>query len=246
MLNSDDLYLAGKIARSQGAVVPRAWYREHMTRAMKAAGLSLSVMAAKTYEFYRRALRDRARDLYSGAMSEDEWLDYMIDTIADQLTGAFRAGLREVDAKMTDELQEELDKIIQSEYDHVLDLGASILEAKDRQAGMDGINSRLDSWAERWNDTKDRAILLAAPKDLALQWVYGDTEHCETCQALNGVIAYAGAWNEAELKPQSPPNEALECGGWRCQCRLEPTDEKPSEGNIPGTSVPCDFVRKND
>lgn len=240
----DELYLAGKILRAQGGIPPKAWYKAHMERVAKAAGITLHVQSMKTYNFYLRALREYARDLYQSG-DDSVWLDRMTELIQDQLTGAFRAGLREVDAQMTDELQAALDEIVNSEYDHVLDLGTSILEARDAQSGTEGIYSRLDSWAERWNDVKDKAMLLAAPKDLAFQWVYGDTEHCETCATLNDTIAYAGAWNRAGLKPQNPPNELLDCGGWRCQCRLEPTDEKPGEDNIPGTDVPCNWVEKN-
>ena len=41
------------------------------------------------------------------------------------------------------------------------------------------------------------------------------------------------------FRPQNPPNQMLDCGGWRCQCRLEKTDS-PSFGHIPGLSVKYD------
>lgn len=238
---TDDLFLAGKILRDQGGHPPLAWYVEMVKRRNIERGVDLKSLSVKTYNFYRMKLRDYARDLYESG-NQDDFIDAMADLIQDQLTGAFRAGLREVDAKMTDELAAQLDEMILSEYMHVEELAASIIQARDAELGRDGINARLEMWAERWNDVKDRAILLGAPKDLALEWVYGDTEHCETCQNLNGTVAYAGAWNIADIKPQDPPNEALECGGWRCQCRLEPTDKKPNDDYIPGTTVPCNWT----
>lgn len=43
---------------------------------------------------------------------------------------------------------------------------------------------------------------------------------------LNGIVAYAREWNEYGIHPQSPPNDLLECGGWRCQCRLVSTAKR--------------------
>ena len=51
-------------------------------------------------------------------------------------------------------------------------------------------------------------------------------EHCATCAALDGLVAYAVDWERSGVKPQNPPNGALECGGWRCDCSLVPTKER--------------------
>jgi hypothetical protein len=34
---------------------------------------------------------------------------------------------------------------------------------------------------------------------------------------------------EQRFHPQGAPNDALECGGWRCDCSLEVTKEKPTD-----------------
>jgi hypothetical protein len=62
-----------------------------------------------------------------------------------------------------------------------------------------------------------------------LQWVYGDTDHCETCLSLNGLVAYASEWAASPYHPQQPPNDYLDCGGWKCKCKLEPTNKKRSK-----------------
>ena len=89
--------------------------------------------------------------------------------------------------------------------------------------------SRVDIWVGRYEDTKNEAILFYSEKNQRLVWRFGATEkHCRTCEQLNGIVAFASEWETAQVMPQSPPNGLLECGGWQCDCRLEPTDQRRS------------------
>lgn len=51
-------------------------------------------------------------------------------------------------------------------------------------------------------------------------WVYGDTDHCDTCQKLNGQRHRLRWFTERGFIPQQNGSETLECGGWRCQCTI--------------------------
>jgi hypothetical protein len=52
------------------------------------------------------------------------------------------------------------------------------------------------------------------------RWVLGATiEHCQTCLTANGQVHRMKAWKEAGVLPQS---SRLQCGGYHCDCRLEP------------------------
>lgn len=67
-----------------------------------------------------------------------------------------------------------------------------------------------------------------------LVWRLGATEqHCATCFALDGTVATVTAWGASGLRPQAAPNPRLECGGWRCDCSLTPTDQELTLGGIP-------------
>ena len=67
-----------------------------------------------------------------------------------------------------------------------------------------------------------------------LVWRLGRTEqHCSTCFALNGTVASATDWVISGIRPQAAPNARLECGGWRCDCSLDVTDEPLSAGGVP-------------
>ena len=83
-------------------------------------------------------------------------------------------------------------------------------------------------WSNRYNEVVNEAKIWFGGKQ-RLKWKLGATEkHCTTCQALDGIVAYASEWEQSGLKPQNPPNPNLECGGWHCDCSLETTDEKRS------------------
>ena len=61
-------------------------------------------------------------------------------------------------------------------------------------------------------------------------WVYGETEHCETCRQLNGIVARATEWQRIGVRPQNAPNGLLDCGGWNCQCAINPTTQRRTPG----------------
>lgn len=239
----DEIVEVIRLLRAMGKTPPQRYYANIIRDDVKAAGMTLAYPAGKTYSFYRDKLREYVRDLYRREVTDIEWLDSMMALIDDQLTGAWNAGMRDagLDPRrdMDDEMLDELATIIQGEYDHLIDFAAAIQQGADAETGFAPLYVRAEMWASRWEDTYNRALLFCSPDSARLVWVYGDTQHCETCAALNGTVATAYAWSESGIRPQSPPNDSLECGGWRCQCRLEPTKKRSSSGNIPGTDIPC-------
>ena len=65
--------------------------------------------------------------------------------------------------------------------------------------------------------------------EAAFVWRLGATEdHCVDCLNLDGQVHTAAEWLASGIQPQSPD---LACGGWNCDCRLEPT-ELPSSGGV--------------
>lgn len=60
---------------------------------------------------------------------------------------------------------------------------------------------------------------VSAVVEPSLTWRLGATEqHCTDCASLDGQTMTVSEWKAAGIQPQSPD---LECGGWRCDCRLE-------------------------
>lgn len=182
----------------------------------------------KTVEFYFRTLRGLVLSVYNGDM-RTEFIDIMANLIQGQLTQAWLTALGEAGLNMTPEMQAELDGYILNEYTFVDGYYRDILNAGLLNLPIDPLIQRARIWANRWNDIYNAAKLyIASQYGDRMVWVYGDTDHCTTCEQLNGIVAFAREWEQLNIRPQNPPNPLLECGGWRCQCRLEVTDRRRS------------------
>ena len=193
--------------------------------------------ALKTIGYYDRSLSAAVRDFYKGEIDSGEFIDEMIRLIEGQLTRAWNEGMREngLDPRkdLTDAWREVLQGEVNSEFDHVLDFAADVERAAQQQLPLAPLMQRVQMWVNRYTDVLNLSIITTAKQEDRFKWIYGDTHHCETCAMLNGVVATKEQWDASGFRPQNPPNEMLECGGWRCQCRLEKTDS-PSFGHIPG------------
>lgn len=190
----------------------------------------------KTVSGYRNAMWRAVVALYNHKIDEFDFVGRMADLIADQMRRAYNEGLRSAGldpAKdMTGAMQKELAEIIDNEDNFVLDFAQDILDnrEKDQRPPSTIFKPRIDIWANRYLDVVNRAALAGAEKKgYNLEWKLGATEeHCSTCAALDGTVATAKQWRESGYHPQNPPNDKLACGGWNCDCRLEPTDKEPT------------------
>lgn len=156
------------------------------------------------------------------------------DAISAGLNEAWRAGMRQNDVTdMLPEWQDTVDGIIADERSHIPDFAGWLTEVANNADTMGQAITqaqvRLSLWIGRYQDVFNQAVLASADEKTKLKWVMGATEkHCTTCQGLDGIIAYQREWEAAGVRPQSPPNGQLECGGWNCLCSLQPTDERKS------------------
>jgi len=186
----------------------------------------------KSIETYNRQLWSYALELYRTG-DGGVFLDQFVTAIANQLTRAWNEGAREVGVdpkEMTDDDKAELKAIIDSEYDQIIKLAEAILESRSgtldefRQA----FRNRIDLWVNRYTDVIGRARVYFGGKT-RLKWTLGKTEqHCDSCLALDGIVAFAYEWELAGIKPKAPPNAMLSCGGWECDCSLEVTEQRRS------------------
>lgn len=98
---------------------------------------------------------------------------------------------------------------------------------------MSQLKSRIDLWVNKGLDGIYNAGKLTGAKNKTLEWIYGDTEHCSDCLNLNGRVYRASIWKKYEIQPRS---SLLECKGFKCQCKFEPTDKPPTKGRPPKIS----------
>jgi len=193
--------------------------------------------AVKTEQGYFRQLWNRIREYYSGELAQGQFLDSLANLVQDQITRAWRQALRQENldpALVSSQFAQPIETMILSEFDHIDGLAADIATAKETEQGAERFRSRAEIWAKRYPDAVNRATLaIAEQMGGKLVWRLGATEeHCETCAALNGIVAYAADWREAGVQPQSPPNTQLECGGWQCDCKLERTEARRTRGAV--------------
>lgn len=191
----------------------------------------LRVAGIKSQDYYEANLKRLVRSLYKGDIDELEFTFVFGDLITGQLTKAWNEGMLEngvLEDDMTDEWRIMLGDIITQEKGQVGEYANAIISASMlTNEPIDPLLARASLWANRYQDVYNQAVIATADEKTKLEWVMGATEeHCSTCYALNGLVAYAREWEEMAVKPQQPPNTMLECGGWRCQCSLQPTTNR--------------------
>ena len=191
-----------------------------------------TIEALKNANTYVRELWKYCLDLYRTG-DGGVFLTQFIEAIRNQMTRAWNEGAREVGVEpeeMTDTDRAELKAIIDSEYDHVIDLGEAIIASRGETLAefRQQFRNRVDLWVNRYEDAANRAKVYFGNRQ-RLVWTLGATEqHCETCARLSGIVAFAYEWEQSGIRPQSPPNPVLTCGGWQCDCSLLPTDKRRS------------------
>lgn len=82
--------------------------------------------------------------------------------------------------------------------------------------------ARAAGYAQTLDAIYSQAKLYGAGNKM-LTWVFGETEHCNTCNDLNGQ-RHRAAWYIARDYIPRRPGAAMDCGGYKCQCKLEDDD----------------------
>jgi hypothetical protein len=195
----------------------------------------------KTLEMFDRQLWSYSLEFFRGEISDGEFEQLFIDAIENQLTRAWNEGADEVGVSVEDMTEEDLgilQGLITDEIGYLTGLGVDIIDAKESTVGMTdsealdafrtSFRSRIDVWASKYGEMVNRAKIHFGGKT-RLVWRLGATEeHCTTCSALNGIVAYAYEWDQSGITPGESGSEILECRGYHCDCSLEETDERRS------------------
>jgi len=188
----------------------------------------------KTEATYFRQLWSRVLALYRSEIHMGEFLTELSNIVQNQITRAWRAALRDegLDPNLAStpggEFYDEMEAMVLSEFDYADNFAYDIARAGANQSGFEPFRMRTELWANRYNDAYNKATLeINTQLGGKLEWKLGETEeHCETCAALNELVAFAHEWQTAGFRPQNPPNPLLDCGGWQCDCKLVATDKR--------------------
>jgi hypothetical protein len=212
---------------------------------LEAVKLTIDYLGAwgwKTYEFFLRSLSASVRALWAGNITEAVFIDKLASLLEQQMRRAWNEGMRDngLDPArdMKPEWEQAYQELVAEQFGYVDQFAADIVEArKVPGASIDPFIIRAELWANNYTSTVNTARVVTAAKDARYVWRLGATEeHCETCAALNGVVALASDWDKLRARGIEPQGDKLMCGGWNCDCMLELTDDDLTPGGIP--SVP--------
>lgn len=192
------------------------------------------------FDQFGQDVRDLVQSLWDENIGEAEFKDTLEKIVTTQLTNAYNAawydaiGTEDFPSDLDDALKEEIKKQIEFIDGYYED----IIRDRALGIGLVALLARADLWGARGREAYNNAMLIIGGGDNTapnnLEWVEGDTvQKCDTCLALDGIVAPADLWNELGIYPQMGDNPRLECHGWRCQCQLVVTD-KPETPNARG------------
>lgn len=192
------------------------------------------VYVEKAIEEFRRGLRAAVRGYWNGAFTRDEFEDACFTSIYRRYTEAWQVGAAQcgiAPGEYTDAERARLTEMIYNDADFIAGLGDAVAAGSKANGGkLSPLFRRLALWENRYNAVKAEAQASACA-DQKLKWVLGPTkEHCSSCSRLAGKVKRASQWQIATIRPQS---RDLKCGGWRCLCQFEVTNEPMSKGPLP-------------
>jgi hypothetical protein len=226
------------IARSAVKAVPEV-YKYLSPRAR----VSMKVGETGDYDGYLIDIEKLVKQLYAGGIGAD-FKEKLRELIKKELTAAYNSAWFDLmnTEEIPDYLDAELQAAIEEQYSFVNQYYEDIVRDRGLAIGLTALLARAALWANKVPESYNNAVMLTAAEEGVkpetpigenLMWMEGDTEKkCSTCLSLDGIVASARDWLESGLHPQMAPNDYLECGGWKCQCRLVPTLET-ADANAP-------------
>jgi hypothetical protein len=186
----------------------------------------------KTFGYMQATITHLVTSVYNGYMG-GEFVDILGNLLTGQITQAYQLAWEDdgnTSYFLPDFLQSSLNQMLQQQvnFDWIYQYYKDIIDARVDGTPIAPLLARADLWANRYNEAYNQAVAeIAKVNGGKLKWVEGDTLHkCTTCLALDGIVLYAKEWEQLGVKPQNAPNPMLECDGWNCDCRLEPTSQR--------------------
>lgn len=197
------------------------------------------IKLVETRTDYRTQIRRSVRGLWTGLITYEQFFADMLFNIRGGLTEAWTEGISGcglLPEDMTGEERTLLELRIIEEGSHIGAFADFILTNSKANGGLlRDCFDRAEMWISRYQDLVNHAKIVSCG-DKKFTWVLTPGKrHCATCLMLEGRVYRASVWEKNGVRPQSPPNVHLECGGWRCGCSFEETDEPCTPGPFPGT-----------
>ena len=104
-------------------------------------------------------------------------------------------------------------------------------------AGLKKLKNRLNLWGNNLEKTENFGRIDKVPitpeEVTNYVWRIGATEkHCDTCLAMNGVVATQAQVQSYRRDGIYPKSGDLSCGGWHCDCNWFETSAPPTNPEL--------------
>jgi len=196
---------------------------------LRLSDTALGMLYGKTYDYFLSTLERLIQSVYDGNLG-GEFIEIVQNLILGQISQAYEQAWQDDgnELPVPEYLRDASQAMVLEQHEHVEQLYRDTVDARVDET--EPPLSRAALWANQYNTAYNDAVLLITRENGGkLQWQEGDTkDKCNTCLALDGIVAYAREWDELGVHPQGGPNHLLECEGWNCQCRLIPTEQRRS------------------
>lgn len=202
----------------------------------------LDVMAdalgfAKTEGSFQLSVRAAVRGYWNGGFTRFQFFETLELAITRGYTQAWHAGAKECGLAPDELSNDELNALqdhINEQFQYIPGFADAVEEGSKANGGkLQPLFDRSELWVIRYRQIGSEARAMACA-DKKLEWRLGATEkHCRSCLALNGQVRRGSYWTDSGILPRVPGASYLDCGGWRCDCDLVPTDKPMSRGRLP-------------
>lgn len=147
--------------------------------------------------------------------AEDVYIEGMIEGGYEDETEA-RENMDEADSAAIADFYTEQSGFVGSFAADVLE----VKTAENKTQAQQAIFDRIDVWANSLSALGATGRASAQKNEMG-EWEYGPTEHCPTCERLNGQRHRMKWWVSKGYIPRQPGSAMLECKGFNCQCRIK-------------------------
>lgn len=186
---------------------------------------------SETTDLYELGIKELVRQAYQGRVDAREFASQLKSLVKALAPEAYLAvtqkyGIDEADWDEQDRAN--IREFIARQYAAANDFAGEVLSvvvlAKKDQSALLGLYNRVTLWLSAMESLESQATM-ASQRNAMGTWELGSTEeHCKTCLMLNGKSHRLRWYTDNGYIPREPGSDKLECGGWRCDCKIRGKD----------------------
>jgi 2'-5' RNA ligase len=194
----------------------------------------------KGIDDYRRTIRSQVRGFWAGQITKFDFTDGMFLAVRRNYHAAWADVAKgyglSLDALSATDLNR-LEAEIADEATFITGFADAVDAGTKVKGGqLAPLLQRADLWVEGFRRQEDIAkVLLGREKRFKWRRDPSKPGSCPDCKALDGLVLTGDEWAKLGITPKS---RKLNCHGFNCGCRFDPTDEPVSERTPPALIGP--------